>query len=48
MATYGIDPWLVELEEIRHSVDGVDERLSLENIEFGLRLYLETAPEMQR
>ncbi|HEX6107212.1 MAG TPA: M20/M25/M40 family metallo-hydrolase [Gemmatimonadales bacterium] len=45
---YGIDPWLVELEEGRHSVHGNDERISLENIEFGLRLYVETILEMQR
>jgi len=45
---YGLDPWLVELEESRHSVHGNDERLSLENIEFGLRLYVETISEMQR
>jgi acetylornithine deacetylase/succinyl-diaminopimelate desuccinylase-like protein len=45
---YGIDPWLVELEESRYSVHGNDERLSLENIEFGLRLYVETILEMQR
>jgi acetylornithine deacetylase/succinyl-diaminopimelate desuccinylase-like protein len=44
---YGIDPWLVELEESRYSVHGNDERLSLENIEFGLRLYVETIMEMQ-
>jgi acetylornithine deacetylase/succinyl-diaminopimelate desuccinylase-like protein len=45
---YGIDPYLVELEESRYSVHGNDERLSLENIEFGLRLYVETLIEMQR
>ena len=44
---YGIDPWLVELDEQRRSVHGNDERLSLENIEFGLRLYVETLVEMQ-
>ena len=44
---YGIDPYLVELDESRHSVHGNDERLSLENIEFGLRLYVETLVEMQ-
>ncbi len=43
---YGIDPWLVELEESRHSVHGNDERLSLKNIEFGLRFYVETLLEM--
>ena len=43
---YGIDPWLVELEESRYSVHGNNERLSLENIEFGLRLYVGTLMEM--
>ena len=43
---YGIDPYLVELEESRLSVHGNDERLSLENIEFGLRFYVETLLEM--
>jgi acetylornithine deacetylase/succinyl-diaminopimelate desuccinylase-like protein len=43
---YGIDPWLVELEERRYSVHGNDERLSLANIEFGLKLYVGTLMEM--
>ena len=43
---YGIDPWLVELAESRYSVHGNDERLSLENIEFGLKFYVETLLEM--
>jgi acetylornithine deacetylase/succinyl-diaminopimelate desuccinylase-like protein len=44
---YGLDPWLVELAEKRGSVHANDERLSLENIEFGLRLYVATLLEMQ-
>jgi acetylornithine deacetylase/succinyl-diaminopimelate desuccinylase-like protein len=36
---YGLDPYLVDIEEVRRGVHGNDERLSLENIEFGLRLY---------
>ena len=43
---YGVDPWLVELEESRYSVHGNDERLSLDNIEFGLKFYLETVMEI--
>ena len=43
---YGIDPYLVELKESRHAVHGNDERLSMENIEFGLRLYVATLLEM--
>jgi acetylornithine deacetylase/succinyl-diaminopimelate desuccinylase-like protein len=44
---YGLDPWLVELNESRHSVHGNNERLSLENIEFGLKLYAGIVREMQ-
>jgi acetylornithine deacetylase/succinyl-diaminopimelate desuccinylase-like protein len=44
---YGIDPYLVELEENRLSVHGNNERLSLENIEFGLKYYVEVILEMQ-
>ena len=44
---YGIDPWLLELQERRYMVHGRDERVSLENIEYGLRLYVETILEMQ-
>jgi carboxypeptidase PM20D1 len=43
---YGLDPWLVELSEKRRTVHANDERLSLENIEFGLRLYVATLMEM--
>ena len=37
---YGIDPYLVELEEGRREVHGNDERISLKNLEFGLRLHI--------
>ena len=43
---YGVDPYLVELEESRYSVHGNDERLSVENIEFGLKFYVGTILEM--
>ena len=43
---YGIDPYLVELEESRYSVHGNNERLSLENIEFGLKYYVDVIMEM--
>ena len=43
---YGIDPYLVELEELRYSVHGNNERVSLENIEFGLKYYVEVILEM--
>jgi acetylornithine deacetylase/succinyl-diaminopimelate desuccinylase-like protein len=37
---YGIDPFLVDVEEIRRVVHGNDERVSVENLGFGLRLYV--------
>ena len=36
---YGVSPWLVDHREERRSVHGVDERISVENLAFGLRLY---------
>ncbi len=45
---YGIDPYLIELEENRLSVHGNNERLSMENIEFGLRYYVGVILEMQK
>jgi acetylornithine deacetylase/succinyl-diaminopimelate desuccinylase-like protein len=44
---YGIDPYLVELEEGRREVHGNDERISLKNLEFGLRLHLGILDEME-
>jgi acetylornithine deacetylase/succinyl-diaminopimelate desuccinylase-like protein len=48
LVAYGIDPYLIELEENRLSVHGNNERLSLENIEFGLRYYVDVIVEMQK
>jgi acetylornithine deacetylase/succinyl-diaminopimelate desuccinylase-like protein len=48
IACYGLDPWLVELEESRMEVHGNDERVSVENLGFGLRLYTGILLEMQR
>lgn len=36
---YGVDPWLVELSENRRGVHGNDERVSVENIGWGVRFY---------
>jgi acetylornithine deacetylase/succinyl-diaminopimelate desuccinylase-like protein len=44
---YGIDPYLVELKEGRREVHGIDERISLDNLEFGLRLQVGVLKEMQ-
>jgi hypothetical protein len=38
----------VDVKESRLSVHGHDERLSLDNIEFGLKLYWGILTEMQR
>ena len=45
---YGISPWLVESEESRKQAHGVDERLSLGNLEWGVRMYVGILMEMGR
>ena len=44
---YGVDPFLVDVEEGRRGVHGTDERVSLENLGFGLRFYAGVIGEMQ-
>jgi acetylornithine deacetylase/succinyl-diaminopimelate desuccinylase-like protein len=44
---YGVDPFLVDVEEGRRGVHGNDERVSVENLGFGLRLYMGVLEEMQ-
>jgi acetylornithine deacetylase/succinyl-diaminopimelate desuccinylase-like protein len=44
---YGLDPFLVELDEERRGVHGNDERVSVENLGFGLRLYVGVVRAMQ-
>ena len=44
---YGIDPYLVELEDGRREVHGNDERISLKNLEFGLRLHIRILERMR-
>jgi acetylornithine deacetylase/succinyl-diaminopimelate desuccinylase-like protein len=44
---YGVDPFLVDVEEGRRGVHGNDERVSIENLGFGLRLYAGVIGEMQ-
>ncbi len=36
---YGLDPWLVDLTENRRGVHGNDERVSVDNVGFGIRFY---------
>ena len=43
---YGVTPWLVELEDTRRQAHGVDERLSLANLEWGVRMYVGIFMEM--
>ena len=45
---YGVDPYLVDMEDIRRGVHGNDERVSVENLGFGLRLYAGVIQEMQK
>ena len=44
---YGVDPYLVPLEENRYEVHGNDERISLENIGWGVRFYVEVLRQIQ-
>ena len=44
---YGIDPFLVDIEDARRGVHGNDERVSVENLGFGLKLYAGVLEEMQ-
>lgn len=44
---YGVDPFLVDVEEGRRGVHGNDERVSIENLGFGLKLYMLVLEEMQ-
>lgn len=45
---YGVDPFLVEWEDVQRGVHGNDERVSVENLGFGLRLYTGVIQEMQK
>lgn len=45
---YGIDPGLADIEEVRRGVHGNDERVSIENLGFGLKLYAGVIQEMQK
>ncbi|HEV7606860.1 MAG TPA: hypothetical protein VGO61_05955, partial [Steroidobacteraceae bacterium] len=44
---YGLDPYLTENKEAERGVHGVDERLSIANIEFGLKLITGMLRRMQ-
>jgi acetylornithine deacetylase/succinyl-diaminopimelate desuccinylase-like protein len=44
---YGLEPYIVEDSEEIRGVHGVDERLSIANIEFGLRLITGVIQRMQ-
>lgn len=48
LVCYGLDPFMVDVEESRRGVHGNDERVSIENLELGLRLYAGVIQEMQR
>lgn len=38
--TYGLDPYLIPIEENRYEVHGNDERLSIDNMGWGVKFYL--------
>jgi acetylornithine deacetylase/succinyl-diaminopimelate desuccinylase-like protein len=44
---YGVDPYLVDIEDVRRGVHGTDERISVENLGFGLKLYMGILREME-
>jgi acetylornithine deacetylase/succinyl-diaminopimelate desuccinylase-like protein len=43
---YGIDPLLADVEDVRRGVHGNDERVSIETLGFGLRLYVGILQEL--
>ena len=45
---YGIDPFLVDIEDARRGVHCNDERVSIENLGFGLRLYAGVIEEREK
>lgn len=47
IVTYGIDPFLVEAADAQRGVHGVDERLSVESIGFGLRFVYDILRNVQ-
>jgi acetylornithine deacetylase/succinyl-diaminopimelate desuccinylase-like protein len=47
LTCYGIDPFMVEIEEVRRGVHGTDERVLVEQLGFGLKLYAGVIVEMQ-
>ncbi|MBK7351497.1 MAG: M20/M25/M40 family metallo-hydrolase [Gemmatimonadetes bacterium] len=40
IVTYGLDPYLIPIDENRYQVHGNDERISVENVGFGVRFYV--------
>jgi acetylornithine deacetylase/succinyl-diaminopimelate desuccinylase-like protein len=48
LITYGVDPYLVPIEENRDQVHGNDERLSVANIGWGVRFYVKVLLEADR
>jgi acetylornithine deacetylase/succinyl-diaminopimelate desuccinylase-like protein len=47
LTCYGIDPYLVELEESRRGFHGNDERISIDNLMFGLAMHVKILQEME-
>ena len=45
---YGLDPYLIPIEENRYEVHGNDERLSEANVGWGVRFYVRLLEEAQR
>jgi acetylornithine deacetylase/succinyl-diaminopimelate desuccinylase-like protein len=48
ITAYGLDPYLIPIEENRYEVHGNDEHLSVANIGWGVRFYVRLLQEMER
>lgn len=48
LVAYGLDPYLIPIEENRYQVHGNDERLTLSNIGWGVRFYVSLLEEAGR
>lgn len=48
LVAYGLDPYLIPIEENRYQVHGNDERLTLSNVGWGVRFYVSLLEEIGR
>lgn len=48
LIAYGVDPYLIPIEENRYQIHGNDERLTVSNIGWGVRFYITLLEELSR